>query len=110
MEPPSTAPLPPPAPLAAGRQTSALAIIALVAGILSWVMAPIVAALVAVVCGHLARAEIRREPERLDGDGLAVAGLVLGYANLALVMALALMALLFFGGLVGLAALGAGWS
>ena len=94
----------------AGRQASALATISLVAGILSWVMAPVVAALVAVVCGHLARSEIRREPDRLDGDGLAVAGLVLGYANLALAIALVLMAVLFFGGLVGLAALGAGWS
>ena len=99
-----------PAPHPAGRSTSALAIISLVAGILGWVVAPIVAALVAVVCGHLARSEIRREPGRLDGDGLAVAGLVLGYANLALAAAIVLAAVLFFGGLVGLAALGAGWS
>lgn len=98
-----------PAPHPAGRSTSALAIISLVAGILGWVAAPVVAALVAVVCGHLARSEIRREPERLDGDGLAIAGLVLGYANLALAAAVVLMAVLFFGGLVGLAALGAGW-
>lgn len=98
------------APPPAGRTTSALAIVSLVAGILGWVVAPVVAALVAVVCGHLARSEIRREPGRLDGDGLAVAGLVLGYANLALAAAVLLMVVLFFGGLVGLAAFGAGWA
>lgn len=110
MEPLSNAPLPPPAPLPAGRQASALAIISLIAGILGWVMFPVVAALVAVVCGHLARGEIRREPQRFDGDGLAVAGLVLGYANLVLAAVVVMMIVLFFGGLVGLAALGAGWS
>src|SRR5690606_3422961 len=71
--------------------------------------APVVAALVAVVCGHLARSEIRREPDRLDGDGLAVARLVLGYANLALAAIGVLMAVPFCGGLVVLAGLGAGW-
>jgi hypothetical protein len=39
--------------------------------------------IVAVVCGHLARGEIRRAPAgTVEGDGMAVAGLVLGYAHL----------------------------
>ena len=65
------------------RQTSALAITSLVSGILGWTLVPWIGSIVAIVTGHLARGEIRREPERVDGDGLAIAGLVLGYAMLA---------------------------
>ena len=66
--------------------TSSLAIVSLVFGVLAWCVLPFVGALVAVICGHLARGEIRRTPldQRIEGDGLAVAGLVLGYAQLAL--------------------------
>ncbi|MFZ7097178.1 DUF4190 domain-containing protein [Luteimonas dalianensis] len=85
------------------RQTSALAIISLVSGILGVLPVPLLASVVAVVTGHLARAEIRRAPERHDGDGMAVAGLVLGYLMLGLWL-LGVMAVLFFLG--GLAWLG----
>ena len=86
------------------RQTSTLAIISLVAGILGWSVVPFFGSIAAVICGHMARGEIRREPDRLEGDGLAVAGLVLGYLSIAMAV-LAVMALfLFFGGLAALAA------
>ena len=88
------------------RQTSTLAIVSLVSGILGWLPLPILGGIVAIVTGHLARAEIRREPERLDGDGLAIGGLVLGYASLLLGVAAVLMIVLFFGGMVWLANLG----
>ena len=66
--------------------TSSLAIVSLVFGVLAWCMLPFVGALVAVVCGHLARGEIRRAPvdQRIEGDGMAIAGMVLGYAQLVL--------------------------
>ncbi len=65
--------------------TSALAIASLVSGIVGWTVLPLIGMLVAIVCGHLARAEIRRAPPgSMEGNGLAVAGLVLGYAQLAL--------------------------
>ena len=38
---------------------------------------PFFGAIVAVVCGHVARSQIRRTGEQ--GDGLALAGMVLGY-------------------------------
>lgn len=63
--------------------TSTLAVVSLVCGIATWVVLPFIGAIVAVVCGHLARSEIRRAPPgALEGDGLAVAGLVLGYLHL----------------------------
>ncbi|TYT25073.1 DUF4190 domain-containing protein [Luteimonas viscosa] len=84
------------------RQTSALAITSLVSGILGWTLVPWIGSIVAIVTGHLARGEIRREPERVDGDGLAIAGLVLGYAMLAFSVVGIFVLLVFFGGLVWL--------
>ncbi|WP_426699977.1 DUF4190 domain-containing protein [Rhodanobacter sp. Col0626] len=68
--------------------TSSLAVVSLVFGILSWCLLPFIGAIVAVICGHMARGEIRRSPidNPIEGDGMAVAGLVLGYAHLALCM------------------------
>ena len=81
------------------RSTSTLAIVSLVSGLLGWSFVPWLGSLVAVVTGHLARAEIKREPERLEGDGMAVAGLVLGYAMLALSFIGLMLVVLFFGGI-----------
>lgn len=95
MAPPPPQALPPaPAPLAydAYQQpgaylpqaipNSTLAIVSLVCGILSWVVLPFLAAIAAVITGHMARNEIRNSGGRVSGDGLAMIGLVLGYANL----------------------------
>ena len=81
------------------RTTSTLAIVSLVSGLLGWSFVPWLGSLVAVVTGHLARAEIRREPGRREGDGMAVAGLVLGYAMLALSFIGLMLVVLFFGGI-----------
>ena len=81
--------------------TSTLAVVSLVFGILAWCVLPFIGAIVAVICGHLARSEIRHSSpdQRQEGDGMAVAGLVLGYAQLALCLLLMflLIAVLFFG-------------
>ena len=69
----------------ATRSTNALAVVSLVSGIAAWCVFPFIGAIVAVVCGHLARGEIRRAPPgSMEGDGMAIAGLVLGYTQLAL--------------------------
>ena len=81
------------------RTTSTLAIVSLGSGLLGWSFVPWLGSIVAVITGHLARTEIRREPERLEGDGMAVAGLVLGYAMLVLSLLGLLLVVLFFGGL-----------
>ncbi|MCR6495882.1 DUF4190 domain-containing protein [Thermomonas sp. S9] len=86
------------------RQTSALAVVSLVAGILGWTLLPVLGSVVAIVCGHLARAEIRRAPQALEGDGLAVAGLVMGYLVIGLGVLAVAAAILFFGGLAALLA------
>ena len=50
------------------RQTSPLAITSLVFGLLGFLLLPLIGSLVAIVTGHLARGEIRRAPERVEGD------------------------------------------
>lgn len=62
--------------------TNTMAIISLATGVASWVLLPLVGAIVAIVTGHIARGEIKRSGGLQDGDGLAIAGLVLGYLNL----------------------------
>jgi hypothetical protein len=86
------------------RQTSSLAIISLVAGILGWTLAPFLGSIGAVICGHLARAEIRRAPDRLEGDGLAIAGLVLGWGQIVLSVLLLIAIFMFFGSLAAILA------
>ena len=81
---------PPPA-----RSLSTAAIVSFAFGVGAWILLPFIAAIVAVISGHIARREIRASQGRLDGDGFAVAGLVLGYIHL-LFAALALIALIWF--------------
>ena len=86
-------------------RTSGTAIASLIFGIVAWVGLPVVGALVAVICGHFARGEIRRMPPgTVEGDGMAIAGLILGYVQLAC----CLIAVLFIVGIVMLG-LAAGW-
>ena len=66
----------------APSQTSTLAIVSLVMGILTWFILPIIGAIVAIITGHMSKAEIRNSMGRLTGDGLATAGLVLGYVQI----------------------------
>jgi len=84
-------------------QTSTLAIVSLVSGILGWTLVPLLGSIVAVVTGHMAKSEIRRSGGQLTGDGLATAGLILGYLAIVLaVIGLCLvivLPLLGFGGL-----------
>lgn len=86
------------------RETNTLAIVSLIFGVLGWSFLPLVGSLVAIITGHIARGEIRRAAVRPDGDGLAVAGLVLGYVAIASALMFVMVALLFFGGLAWLGA------
>ena len=90
------------------RQTSTLAIFSLVLGILGWTLLPFLGAIGAIITGHMARAEIRREPARLQGDGLAVGGLVLGWLSVAMGVLAVVVFVAFFGGLAWLHAMSSG--
>ena len=83
------------------RQNSSLAIISLVAGILGWTLLPFVGSIAAIITGPMARQEIRQNPA-LDGDVMAVIGLVLGWASVILWIVGILLFVMFFGGLAWL--------
>jgi hypothetical protein len=89
------------------RRTSSLAIISLVSGLLGWTLAPWLGSIIAIVTGHMARSEIRKQPDEIDGDGFAIAGLVMGYLFISLTILTVLAVVLFFGGLAALAAFAA---
>lgn len=65
--------------LAARSGTNGLAGVSLGFGIGQFFL-PIFGAIIAIVCGHVARGQIRRNGGQ--GDGLALAGLVLGYIGI----------------------------
>jgi type IV pilus assembly protein PilA len=82
------------APGAAGTaalpaQTSGTAIASLICGLLFFFFP---SALAAVILGHLSLGEIRRSAGRLAGQGMATAGLVLGYIGLAIIPLLLIIA------------------
>ena len=88
-------------------RTSGTAIASLVFGILSWVALPFIGAVLAVAFGHSARKEISRAPPgTVEGDGFAVAGLILGWVHLAMFIALIMFVFMFLGGLAFLGHLG----
>jgi type IV pilus assembly protein PilA len=68
------------APQAGPAETSGKAVASLVCGLLSLILPFAVAA---VILGHLSLSEIRKSAGRIKGDGLAITGLVLGYAGVA---------------------------
>jgi len=90
-QPPSpispAAPQPPGAP---PPETSGMAVGSLICGIL-FVFFP--AAITAVVLGHISRSEIRRSAGRLKGDGMALAGLILGYVGISVIPILIIAAI-----------------
>lgn len=79
----------PPSDLPPGGSTysppnSTMAIVSLVSGILGLTFVPFLGSIVALVTGYMARNEIRDSGGTVGGDGLAVAGLILGWIGVGL--------------------------
>ena len=75
---------PPPAPVSA-PQTSTLAVVSLIAALAGFFLWG-VGAIVAVICGHLAKKQIKEGMGQYTGDGLATAGLIIGYIEIGLIV------------------------
>jgi hypothetical protein len=90
-------PLPP-----TGPRTSTMAIISLVGGITGWTILPFLGSIAAVVFGHIAKSEIKKGGGMLTGNGMATAGLIMGYLSIALGICLACIWVLVFAGLITL--------
>ena len=64
--------------------TSSLAVISLVSGILGFTMLPVLGGIAALITGYMARKETRSAPPAASGDGMATAGIVMGYVQIGL--------------------------
>ena len=64
------------------KQTAGLAVASLVLGILGFMMLGPLGAIPAVICGHIAKSKINANPETLTGEGMALAGLIMGYIQI----------------------------
>jgi len=64
--------------------TSTMAIVSLIAGILGFVMFPVIGSIVALITGYAARKETRAVPPTAGGDGLATAGIIMGWIQIVL--------------------------
>ena len=71
---------------ASSKNQNILAPVSLVCGLLAWTLLPILAALAAILTGHIAYAKDKRL--KVGGKGMALTGLVLGYSGLGAAMML----------------------
>lgn len=72
----------PTTPPASAARTEPLAIISLVLAIASWFVCLLLAAIPAIICGHVARSRIRRSNGTLQGMNFAIAALIIAYLNI----------------------------
>ncbi len=87
--PPQPAAPPPAMQYSAAPETSGLAIASLICGFLFFIFP---AGVLAVVFGHVARNQIKKSAGRVKGAGMALAGLILGYAGIAMTVIILLIA------------------
>ncbi|MEX0654054.1 MAG: DUF4190 domain-containing protein [Phycisphaeraceae bacterium] len=96
---------PPYSPAPAVGETSGKAIAALIVSCLGIFSSCGLLGIVGIILGNQALSEIRASQGRLTGDGLAKAGVIIGWIGVALVILAMLMFCLWFG-FVGLLAAG----
>jgi len=66
--------------------TSGLAITSLVCGILGLTTCLMIPGIPAVICGHMALSNIKNSLSPIGGRGLAIAGVVMGYIAIAIIL------------------------
>ena len=83
--------------------TSTLAVVSLVTGILGFLLLPIICSIVAIITGYQARKETRAVPPQAAGDGMATAGIIMGYIQMALfcIAVLVIAVLMILGPMIG---------
>jgi len=66
------------------QETSGKATASLICGIVAYIILPFFAAIPAIILGHLALSDIKKRTGQLKGNGLAIAGMVMGYSQIVL--------------------------
>lgn len=63
-----------------GQSTASL-VLGIISLLMIWMLG-VLAAIPAVICGHVAKSKIAADPENLQGNGQALAGLIMGYISI----------------------------
>lgn len=79
-----------PGPLYLEPPNSAMAVASMVLGIVGFVALPLIGSILALIFGYMARNEIRNSQGRVGGQGMATAGIVMGYIGIALGVVIAI--------------------
>jgi hypothetical protein len=66
--------------------SSTLAIVSLVSSILGFTFFPVVGGIVGLITGYMARNETRSIPPKASGDGMATAGIIMGWVQVGLLV------------------------
>ncbi|MBI9045622.1 MAG: DUF4190 domain-containing protein [Anaerolineaceae bacterium] len=91
-----------PAPPYQAPVSNGLATFSMIAGIMGWTICPGLAAIAAIITGHIAKGQIRASYGRESGTGMANAGLILGYLQIVLSLVGVCVYLVFILGIFGL--------
>ena len=78
------------------KTNAPLAIWSLILGILAMISCGPVTGIPAIICGHMAKSRIKADPDKFNGDGMALAGLIMGYFSV-VVFALLVIVFVIFG-------------
>jgi hypothetical protein len=71
----------------AKKKDETLALVSVLLAAAAWVLQfHIFASVPAVICGHMARKRIKNDPEKYGGDGMAKAGVIIGWINIVLIL------------------------
>lgn len=83
---------------------STLALVSVIAGVLGFTLFPTIGSVVALITGYMARKETRGFPPTHSGDGMATAGIIMGWIGVGLAVVgicCVLAYFIFFAGLIG---------
>lgn len=89
--------LPPYASYPVPLPTSTMATVSLISGILGFFILPLLASIIALITGYKARQETRSVPPTASGDGMATAGIIMGWIQIALVVVGVCCLIAYFG-------------
>jgi len=68
----------------------------MICGILSVTLIQPITAILAIIFGYMARREVKRSGGQVDGDGMAVAGIVMGYIGIGFTVLFTALYIVYF--------------
>lgn len=89
--------LPPYSAYPTSLPTSTMATVSMISGILGFFILPLLGSIIALITGYMARQETRAVPPKASGDGMATAGIVMGWIQIGLAVIGVCCVIAYFG-------------